>query len=115
MKATALAAALSLAVIGPAFPQAMNHDGMSKMSHDQMPMKAPSATMTDGQVKDVDKAKGTITLNHGEIKEAKMPAMTMAYKASDSALLDKVAIGDKVGFALEQVNGAYLVTAIEKK
>ena len=115
MKATALAAALSLSLIGPTSAQTMNHEGMGKMNHDQMPTNMSSPTMIDGQVDGVDKAKGTVTLNHGEIKAAKMPAMTMAYKARNPALLDKIAIGDKVSFALEQVNGAYLITAIEKK
>ena len=37
-----------------------------------------------GTVTAIDKAAGTITLDHGPIPEAKWPAMTMAFKAAPS-------------------------------
>jgi Cu(I)/Ag(I) efflux system periplasmic protein CusF len=44
-----------------------------------------------------------------------MPAMTMAYRAKPASLLEGIAVGDKVRFSPEKVDGQYVVTAIEKK
>jgi Cu/Ag efflux protein CusF len=75
---------------------------------------AQSATsMTDGQVKKLDPKAQTITLAHGPIKNLDMPGMTMVFKASTPALLDKVKVGDKVKFHAEMPHGALTVTAIE--
>ena len=52
-----------------------------------------------GTVTAIDKAAGTITLDHGPIPEAKWPAMTMAFKAAPS-ITDAVKVGDKVDFDL---------------
>ena len=67
-----------------------------------------------GTVKTVDKAAGTITLEHGPIAEANWPAMTMAFKAAP-ALIDSVKVGDKVAFDLALKNGAGEVTATRKQ
>lgn len=52
-----------------------------------------------GTVTAIDKAAGTITLDHGPIPEAQWPAMTMAFKAAPS-ITDAVRVGDKVDFDL---------------
>ena len=54
-------------------------------------------------------------LRHGEIKNLGMPAMTMIFKATDATMLDKVAIGYKVKFSADQVNGTLMVTSLEKR
>ena len=116
MKALFLTATLSSLLSAPAFAQTMNHDAMGKLSPSPSAAQAPAPpSMTDGVVKKVDKVAGTITLQHAEVKAVRMPAMTMAYKAKDPALLDKVSAGDKVGFSLAQQKDGYLVDAIEKK
>lgn len=74
---------------------------------------AQAATLTQGEVRKVDKSAGKITLQHGEIKNLDMPPMTMVFTAKDPALLDKVKAGDKVTFAAEKDGGQYVVTAIE--
>jgi Cu/Ag efflux protein CusF len=67
-----------------------------------------------GTVTAIDKAAGTITLDHGPIPEASWPAMTMAFQAKP-ALLDSVKVGDKVAFDLALKDGAGEVTAVQKQ
>jgi Cu/Ag efflux protein CusF len=69
----------------------------------------------EGEVRKVDKAKGQITLRHGELKGLDMPPMTMVFRARDPALLDGVAVGDKVRFDATRADGQYTVTAIRKQ
>lgn len=68
---------------------------------------------TAGEVRKVDKEQQKITLKHGEIKNLGMPGMTMVFQVKDPAMLDKVKAGDKVVFAAEKADGAYVVTELE--
>ncbi|MES3027694.1 MAG: copper-binding protein [Pseudomonadota bacterium] len=122
--AGALALALTLTACGPkteatppvaaapvaATPEAPKADDMSKMD-----MAAATAAKGVGTVTAIDKGAGTITLDHGPIAEAKWPAMTMAFKATPTTLLDAVKVGDKVAFDLKLVDGGGEVTAIQKQ
>jgi Cu/Ag efflux protein CusF len=72
------------------------------------------APASAGEVTKIDKAQAKITLRHGEIKNLDMPPMTMVYRVRDPKLLDSVAVGDKVRFAAEKIDGNYTVTAIVK-
>ena len=73
--------------------------------------QAPKA---DGEITKIDKAQARITLRHGEIKNLEMPAMTMVFRVRDAKMLDGVAVGDKVRFNAEKLDGYYTVTAIDK-
>ena len=78
------------------------------------PAAAPAApTLSDGEVRKVDKETKKITLRHGPIANLGMPPMTMVFQVKDPAFLDRVKAGDKVRFAAEQTGGAYIVTQIE--
>lgn len=66
-----------------------------------------------GVVKAIDKTAGTIALDHEAIPEAGWPAMTMDFKIAP-ALLDGVAVGDKIAFDLKLHDGSGEVTAITK-
>lgn len=85
--------------------------------HESKPAAAKSAvdstSMTEAEVRKVDKDAKKITLKHGEIKNLEMPAMTMVFQVKDIALLDKVNVGDKVKFKAEKVASGYVVTKIE--
>jgi Cu(I)/Ag(I) efflux system periplasmic protein CusF len=72
-----------------------------------------SASMTDGEVRKVDKDAGKLTLRHGPIRNLEMPGMTMVFKVADPNMLDTLKQGDKVRFAAERVDGAITVTKIE--
>jgi Cu/Ag efflux protein CusF len=109
MKAV-LILATTLAVGTPAVLAQTGHAGHG------VPAKAaaPSAALTDGEIRRVDKEAKKITIKHGPIKNLDMPAMTMVFQATDPALLDKVKAGDKVKFQAEKRGDNYLVTRIEK-
>ncbi|MEK8030114.1 copper-binding protein [Ideonella sp. DXS29W] len=77
-------------------------------------LAAAPARATEGEVRKIDAAQGKITLKHGEIKNLQMPAMTMAYRAKPATLLEGLAVGDRVDFTADKVDGQYVVTAIRK-
>jgi Cu/Ag efflux protein CusF len=76
---------------------------------------AAHAQAYEGEVRKIDKAKGQITLRHGELKGLDMPPMTMVFRARDPALLDRVAVGDRVRFDAARVDGTFTVTEIRKQ
>jgi len=74
---------------------------------------AATASMTEGEVRKVDKDTKKITLKHGEIKNLDMPGMTMVFQVKDPAMLDAVKPGDKVQFKAERSGGALVITDIQ--
>ncbi|MCW5649082.1 MAG: copper-binding protein [Ramlibacter sp.] len=70
--------------------------------------------MADAEVRKIDKDNGKLTLRHGPIKNLDMPGMTMVFRVKDPALLDSLAVGDKIRFHAEQERGAITVTEVEK-
>lgn len=76
---------------------------------------AAQAQAYEGEVRKIDKAQGKLTLQHGELKALEMPPMTMVYRVGHAALLDNLAVGDRVRFDATKINGAYTVTAIRKQ
>lgn len=73
--------------------------------------KNPS--MTEGEVRKIDKDAGKITIKHGEIKHMEMPPMTMVFVVQDKALLDKANVGAKIQFMAISDNGRMTVTDIQ--
>lgn len=81
------------------------------------PAAAAAPAMADAaqaEVRKVDKDAKKVTLKHGPIKNLDMPSMTMVFQVKDAALLDKIAVGDKIMFTAEQQQGAYVMTGAEK-
>ena len=72
------------------------------------------APLVGGEVTKIDKAGARITLKHGEIKNLDMPPMTMVFRVRPPQLLEGVAVGDRVRFAVERIDGNYTVTALSK-
>ncbi|MBN9506651.1 MAG: copper-binding protein [Sphingopyxis granuli] len=89
-------------------------DMSGDMGNMAMPAETAKVAKGTGTVKAIDETAGTITLEHGPIAEANWPAMTMAFKAAP-ALIDSVAVGDKVAFDLALKDGIGEVTAIQKQ
>ena len=105
----------------------MSHDGMQQM--DPAAMKAMHDNMhggkamphddgqtmplTEGIAKKVDQQGGKVTLQHGEIANVKMPAMTMSYRVKQAQQLESIHAGDRVRFAMEKVNDEFVVVHIE--
>jgi Cu(I)/Ag(I) efflux system periplasmic protein CusF len=73
-----------------------------------------SKDMTEAEVRKIDKDAKKVTLKHGPIKNLDMPGMTMVFQVRDAALFDKMAVGDKITFSAEQLQGAFVVTGVEK-
>jgi len=70
--------------------------------------------LVDGEVRKVDRDAKKITLSHGELKSLDMPPMTMVFRVTDPAMLERVKAGDKVRFAVARVGGQFTLTRIEK-
>ncbi|MDP1980697.1 copper-binding protein [Undibacterium sp.] len=78
--------------------------------------KVPASASHDAseaEVIKIDQSANKITLKHGPIKNLDMPAMSMVFRVKDTAMLAKLAVGDKVRFRAEKVNGAIYVTDIQ--
>lgn len=69
--------------------------------------------MVDAEVRRVDKENGKVTLKHGAIKNMDMPPMTMVFTARDKAMLEGIAVGDKVQFTAVNEKGQMLVESIK--
>ncbi len=87
----------------------MDHGNMAGMKMGDQ----ASSTMTDGEVRKIDKEAQKITIKHGPIQNLGMPGMTMVFQVKDPALLDKAQVGDKVKFKAEKSGGAMIVTDLD--
>jgi Cu/Ag efflux protein CusF len=70
--------------------------------------------MAEAEVRKVDKEAKKVTLKHGPIKSLDMPSMTMVFQVRDEKLFDKLTVGEKIKFSAEQLQGAFVVTGVEK-
>lgn len=70
-------------------------------------------SLSEGEVRKVDKDAQKITVRHGPLANLDMPAMTMVFQVADAAMLDKVKAGDRVKFRAEKVGGAFTITQID--
>ncbi|HSW08011.1 copper-binding protein [Aquabacterium sp.] len=110
MKAThTLFIALVAAALG-AQAQTAPATGTDHSAHHPAGSASPQ---NDGEVRKVDKEQAKVTLRHGPLQKLDMPAMTMVFKVADPKMLDALKVGDKVKFAAEKVDGAFVVTAIQ--
>lgn len=105
MKTLLCVTALALAA-APAIAQHAGHD-MAK------PAAAATGDMADGEVRRIDKARGTVLLKHGEIKNLMGP-MTMSFRLKDTKMAESLNEGDKVKFTAEQKGEELIVTSIRK-
>ena len=109
--------ALAFAATAPfaisARAQAMDHSKMGGMNMPGMKMDGMPASMTEGEVRKIDKEARKITLKHGDIKNLDMPGMTMVFQVKDKAMLDKVKAGDKIKFKAINDAGKYTVTEVQ--
>lgn len=75
------------------------------------PVGGAQTVQSTGTVTAVDPAAGTVTIDHAPIPEANWPAMTMGFKAGP-AVVQSVAVGDKVTFDLKLEGDGGEVTAV---
>jgi Cu(I)/Ag(I) efflux system protein CusF len=126
---TSAAAVLSAVALGlaacspdPAPPAASGAPAASEPAADKpmadMPMNAPAAAgpiMGAGKVTAIDAVAGTVMLDHGPIAALNWPSMSMAFTASDPALLAGIAVGDTVSFEIKSQAESTVVTQIHKQ
>jgi Cu(I)/Ag(I) efflux system periplasmic protein CusF len=79
------------------------------------PACAQSSGPVRGQVIEVDRSAGEITIRHGPMKKLGMDrGMTMVFRMQEPAKFKKIKAGDRVRFEALDVNNDYSVTRIEK-
>ena len=120
MKSLKCFAVVSAVILSPLAPTTTWASGDHNDKHHAAPTVASTvgdgsnaASMSDGEVRKIDKDTKKITLKHGELKNLEMPAMTMVFQVKDAALLDKVKVGDKVKFKAEKAASGFAVSEIE--
>jgi Cu/Ag efflux protein CusF len=82
-------------------------------SHTGMATKAASQPLSEGTVRRVDRAAGSITLTHGPIENLGMSAMTMTFTFKKGVVPASVKEGDKVRFRAEERDGQISVVRVE--
>ncbi|NIA53058.1 copper-binding protein [Massilia sp. TW-1] len=90
--------------------QMHDHDQHGAMAS---PSQADPDALTEGAIQKVDKDTGKLTIKHGPLNNLDMPAMTMAFKVQDPAVLDQAKVGEQVRFRVERVNGSLTITKLE--
>lgn len=87
---------------------------MDCMGNNASKDSSKAMSMSEGEVKAVNKAKKSVTLKHGPIKSKtiEMGPMTMSFPVQDASLLSNVKVGDKVKFMAENVNNTATVTSL---
>jgi len=108
MKKLVFVTVLALGAAAPTLAQHTGHGTPAK------PAATAAAEPVDGEIRRIDKARGTVLLKHGEIKNLNMGAMTMSFKLKDPAMADQFKEGDKVKFTAEQKGEDLIVTSIRK-
>lgn len=68
----------------------------------------------EAEVRRIDKEGLRLTLKHAEIKSIDMPAMTMAFRVRDKAMLDGLNVGDRVRVQVVREGGQFVVTALRR-
>lgn len=102
---------ISSLAMGVALPMSSIAQTMM-MDQSKMGM-SQSASMTDGEVRKVDRETGKVTIKHGDIKHLDMPGMTMVFTAKEKGLLTNLKPGDKVKFMVVNEGGKMVVTDIQ--
>lgn len=95
-----------------ALAQAQAHDH-AVHSAQTAPADAAEA-WAEGEVRRVNKAAGTLTLRHGELRSVGMPPMTMVFSVDNTQNLEGLAEGDKVRFTVRKAGSQLIVTRLQK-
>lgn len=91
--------------------QASHHHGHGGETMQMAPTSAVPA-FVEGEVRDLDRNAGKVTLKHGPIENIGMPAMTMTFSVKDPAQLKGVKAGDAIRFKAERIEDSFVVTQL---
>lgn len=106
MKISTLTAAIYLATMAPF--------GVSAQAVSAPAITRTETGMTAGVVRKLDNEQKKITLKHEAIENLGMPPMTMVFRFEKASIVDGVKVGDRVMFRAEQINGTFVVTAMNQ-
>ena len=70
--------------------------------------------MTVGVVKKLDNDRQKITLQHEALENLGMPPMTVDFRLGKECLTENVDVGDRILFRAERIDGAFVVTRLQK-
>jgi len=108
MKRAILAAALVLCV-----PITYAQTGMHGMdTHKKQDSKRAPAHQASGVVTKIDPGTDKVTIRHEPVPSLNWPAMTMAFKAGDKKMLQKLKPGAKIDFDFQQQGKDYVITNV---
>lgn len=109
MKQLVLRATVALAFASFLHPAiAMDHS-----AHAAPAAKAASQPMSEGTIRRIDRAAGSVTITHGPIENLGMGAMTMTFTFKKGVVPASLKDGDKLRFRAEEKGGEYTVVRVE--
>jgi Cu/Ag efflux protein CusF len=100
--------ALSLPAVGLAQSEHVAHHEASNIG------ASKPVAMTNGVIRKVDKATGSVTIAHEPLVNLGMPKMTMSFLVKDRSWLDTMKEGSSIRFVAQDVNGELTVVAYEQ-
>ena len=68
---------------------------------------------SSGEIRKIDLDARKVIIRHGPLESFDMPAMTMAYRLRDPALVEGLQAGDAVRFRAQRLGAVFIVTRIE--
>ena len=75
-----------------------------------------AAEWAEGEVRRVDAAQAKVTIKHGELKDLKMPPMTMVFSLKDPAWVKQLKPGQTIRFQAKDLGGGKMeIEALEVK
>ncbi|MCK9381363.1 MAG: copper-binding protein [Sulfuritalea sp.] len=107
----AIAAAAFAFVLPPAIAQ--DHEHSSHGAPAAPAAKPTSQPLSEGTVRRLDRAAGSVTLTHGPIENLGMSAMTMTFTFKKGVVPASVKEGDKIRFRAEEKKGQLVVVRVE--
>lgn len=102
-----LVSAFALTAFSNAVAQSHDHQG-----HAPVAVSSAVVSMSEGEVKKVDKDTGRLTIKHGPLENLGMPGMTMVFGVKDASVLEALKAGDKIKFVAEKIEGRFVVTQL---
>lgn len=97
-----------------ALPFAAAAQGSLLAHHEGTSVTKADPAMTNGVVRRVDRASGSVTIAHEALTNLGMPGMTMTFLVKERTWLDGLQEGTRIRFAASNVNGTLSVVALEQ-
>lgn len=120
LKTIALALALSTAMAPVAMAPAAAQQKLAGMSTqdwyiriESMRKKGEDHPWVAATIKAINAPSGTITIAHGALPHAKMPAMTMTFPVRDAADLTAHKVGDQISIQVGEDGGVIKIVHIK--